>query len=224
MGNTPTRRIIDDMQLSWAGYSTFVAFVLLLTVAPGPDFAMVMKNALAGGRTAGFWTMVGINISNAAQGTVAALGLGAVIVASHPVFETIRWAGIAYLCWLGFHTLRSARRGPQVGARGAPSPPSTGTWRRRLMQGALSNMTNPKILVFYLSVLPQFLPLHASLLDALVLANTLPVIGFCWLALVVAAIHTLRGWLTRRRIRRSLDALTGVALIGFAGKLAADAH
>jgi threonine/homoserine/homoserine lactone efflux protein len=137
------------MQLSWAGYSTFIGFVLLLTIAPGPDFAVVMKNALAAGRTAGLWTTVGINISNAAQGTVAALGLGAVIVASRPVFETIRWAGIVYLCWLGFHTLRSARRGPPGGAPDAPSPPSTGSWRRRLLQGALSNSTNPKILVFY---------------------------------------------------------------------------
>jgi threonine/homoserine/homoserine lactone efflux protein len=78
--------------------------------------------------------------------------------------------------------------------------------------------------VFYLSVLPQFLPAHPSLLDALVLANTLPVIGFCWLALVASAVYSLRGWLTRRRIRRSLDTLTGIALIGFGGKLAANAH
>src|SRR5690348_8754185 len=146
------------MQLSGAGYSTFIAFVLLLTVAPGPDFAVVMKNALAGGRVAGFWTTVGINISNAVQGTVAALGLGAVIVASRPLFETVRWAGIAYLCWLGVQTLRSLRRGPQPGAPDAASPPSPGGRRRRLLQGVLSNITNPKILVFYLSVLPQFLP------------------------------------------------------------------
>jgi threonine/homoserine/homoserine lactone efflux protein len=212
------------MQLSWAGYSTFIAFVLLLTVAPGPDFAVVMKNALAGGRTAGLWTTVGINISNAVQGTVAALGLGALIVASRPLFETIRWAGIGYLGWLGVAALRSARRGPQAGIPDVPLLPSTGSRRRRLLQGALSNITNPKILVFYLSVLPQFLPAHASLLDALVLANTLPVIGFCWLVLVVASVHTLRRWLTRRRIRRSLDALTGAALVGFAGKLAAEAH
>jgi threonine/homoserine/homoserine lactone efflux protein len=212
------------MQLSWTAYSTFVGFVLLLTIAPGPDFAVVMKNALAGGRTAGLWTTVGINISNAVQGSVAALGLGAVIVASRPLFETIRWAGIVYLCWLGILTLRSARRGPQVGAPDAPSLPSTGGRRRRLLQGVLSNITNPKILVFYLSVLPQFLPAHASLLDALVLANTLPVIGFCWLVLVVAGVHTLRRWLTRRRVRRSLDALTGAALVSFAGKLAAEAH
>jgi RhtB (resistance to homoserine/threonine) family protein len=210
------------MQLSWAGYSTFIAFVLLLTVAPGPDFAVVMKNSLAGGRAAGLWTTVGINISNAAQGTVAALGLGAVIVASRPLFETIRWAGIAYLCWLGVQTLRSARRGPQPGAPDAATP-TLGGRRRRLLQGVLSNITNPKILVFYLSVLPQFLPAHASLLDALVLANTLPVIGFCWLVLVVAGVHTLRRWITRRRVRRTLDALTGVALVGFAGRLAAEA-
>ena len=212
------------MQLSWAEYGTFIAFVVLLTVAPGPDFAVVMKNALAGGRPAGLWTTLGVNIGNAAQGTVAALGLGAVIMASRPLFETIRWAGVAYLCWLGLQTLWSARRGPQGGDPDVSSVPSTGGRRRRLAQGVLSNITNPKVLVFYLSVLPQFLPAHASLLDALVLANTLPVIGFCWLALVVVAVHTLRGWLTRRRIRRSLDALTGTALIGFAGKLATDAH
>jgi threonine/homoserine/homoserine lactone efflux protein len=212
------------MQLSWAAYSTFIGFVLLLTIAPGPDFAVVMKNALAGGRTAGLWTTVGINISNAVQGSVAALGLGAVIVAARPLFETIRWAGIAYLCGLGIHTLRSARRGPRGHVPDALSPPSTGSRRRRLLQGILSNLTNPKILVFYLSVLPQFLPAHASLLDALVLANTLPVIGFCWLGLVVASVHTLRRWITRRRVRRSLDALTGAALVSFAGKLAAEAH
>ena len=73
-------------------------------------------------------------------------------------------------------------------------------------------------------MLPQFLPAHASLLDALVLANTLPVIGFCWLVMVVAGLHTLRRWITRRRVRRSLPALTGAALVGFASKLAAEAH
>jgi threonine/homoserine/homoserine lactone efflux protein len=79
--------------------------------------------------------------------------------------------------------------------------------------------------VFYLSsVLPQFLPAHPSLLDALVLANTLPVIGLCWLVLVVSAVHTLHGWLTRRLIRRSLNTLTSIALIGFADRLGADAH
>jgi RhtB (resistance to homoserine/threonine) family protein len=215
-------RILELMQLSWAGYSTFIVFVLLLTIAPGPDFAVVMKNALAGGRAAGLWTTVGINISNAVQGTLAALGLGAVIVASRPLFETIRWAGIAYLCWLGLQTLRWTRQGPQAGTPGAEPLPSGGR-RRRLLQGVLSNITNPKVLVFYLSVLPQFLPAHPSLLDALVLANTLPVIGFCWLVLVVSGVHTVRRWLTRRRVRRTLDVLTAAALVGFAGKLAADA-
>ena len=161
------------MQLSWAAYSTFIAFVLLLTIVPGPDFAVVMKNAMAGGRTDGLWTTVGINISNAVQGTAAALGLGALIIASRPLFETLRWVGITYLCWLGVHALRSSWRGPQAGVPDAPSQSSTGSWRRRLTQGVLSNITNPKVLVFYLSVLPQFLPTHASLLDALVLANTL---------------------------------------------------
>jgi threonine/homoserine/homoserine lactone efflux protein len=94
------------MQLSWAGYSTFVStfvgFVLLLIIAPGPDFAVVMKNALAIGRARRALDDGRHQQRRPAQGTAAALGLGAVIVASRPLHETVRWARIAYLCWLDF--------------------------------------------------------------------------------------------------------------------------
>lgn len=177
---------------------------------------------MVGGRACG--PASGSAPANAVQGSAAALGVGAIIAASQPVFEAIRWAGVAYLCWLGGQALRSAWRGsgPQAGTppRSADGP-SDGV---RLRQGFLSNVTNPKVLVFYLSVLPQFLAPGAPLGDALTLAYTHAVLGLAWLALLVTALHGLRGWLACRRVRRSLDALTGLALLGFAGKLATDAR
>jgi threonine/homoserine/homoserine lactone efflux protein len=210
--------------LSWAAYGAFLAVAVLLVLAPGPDFAVVTRNALVGGRSAGRWTSVGVGASNAVQGTAAALGVGALIVASQPLFEAIRWAGVVYLCWLGAQALRSAWRGAEaVPVEGAPDGDAVSRWVR-LRQGFLSNITNPKVLVFYLSVLPPFLAPGSSVVDALALASIHALLSLAWLFLLVATLHTLRARLARRRVRRGLEAVTGVALVGFAGTLAIDAR
>jgi threonine/homoserine/homoserine lactone efflux protein len=108
------------------------------------------------------------------------------------------------------------------GCRDNPDAPLGGS-RERLRQGFLSNVTNPKVLVFYLSVLPQFLHPGSAFVDALALAYTHAALGLVRLTVLVVALHGIRGWLARRRVRRSLDAVTGVVLLGFAGKLAAHA-
>lgn len=95
----------------WSAYGSFLAFAVVLVLIPGPDFAVVTKNALAGGRRRGIWTGAGAACSNAVQGSAAAAGLGAVIVRVQPLFEAIKWAGVAYLLYLGVQALRSARRG-----------------------------------------------------------------------------------------------------------------
>lgn len=203
--------------MSWSTYGSFVLFAAVLIVVPGPDFAGVVRNALAGGRGRGLWAGIGVSSSNAVQGVVAAVGLGAVIVAAQPVFTAIKWAGIAYLLWLGAQALRSAWRGWYAPAdepaqdRGA----ALAGWR----QGFLSNITNPKVLVFYLAVLPQFLPPDPRLWQLAVLALTHAVLGLGYLALLVAVVHRARRVLTRRPVRRALDAATGVALVGFGAAL-----
>ncbi|HEU4978258.1 MAG TPA: LysE family translocator [Solirubrobacteraceae bacterium] len=201
-------------------YWTFVTFAALLVVAPGPDFAVVVKNVLIGGRRRGAWASLGVTCSNAVQGTAAAVGLGAVIVRSQPLFEAIRWAGVGYLLYLGVQALRSARAGtqPQPGGRvDAPGSAARG-WR----QGFLSNITNPKVLVFYIAVLPQFLAPGAAIPAVAALAYTHAALSLAWLLLVVAALHRARGWLTRGPVRRALDAVTGCVLIGFGALLATE--
>lgn len=204
--------------MTWSSYGSYLVFVILVVIAPGPDTMVTLKNSLAGGFRGGLTASSGIAFGNLLQGTAVALGLGTLIVQSQPVFTTIRWAGVAYLCYLGFQALRSAWRGDY---RALDSTGAKATGFRRWREGFLSNVTNPKVLALYLSVLPQFLdPVHGTAFDALLLAYTVAVLGALWLLLVLLFVHRVRGWLRRRRVRRSVDALTGTTLVGFGVALA----
>ena len=97
--------------MSWSKYAEFLAFAAVLALIPGPDFAVVTKNTLVGGRRRGRWTALGVSSSNLVQGTAAAFGLSALIVRVQPLFEAIKWAGVGYLAYLGAQAIRSALRG-----------------------------------------------------------------------------------------------------------------
>lgn len=206
--------------MTWTSYSTYLVFVVLVVIAPGPDTMVTLKNALAGGVRGGLLATAGIFTGNLVQGTAVALGLGTLIVRSQPLFLTLRWAGVGYLCYLGIQALLAARRGDyrrvdELGAR------TRGF--RRWREGFLSNITNPKVLALFLSVLPQFLdPAHSTTADALLLAYTVAVLGGIWLLALLLLVHRVRVVLNRRKVRRALDALTGTALIGFGVALAAE--
>jgi threonine/homoserine/homoserine lactone efflux protein len=192
----------------------------VLIVIPGPDFAVVTKNTLVGGRRRGRWTALGISSSNFLQGTAAALGLSALIVKVQPVFQAIKWAGVAYLVFLGAQAIRSAIRGQYAPLDDdeAPTGASVAGWR----QGFISNITNPKVLVFYLAVLPQFITPGAGLGWLLVLAWSHAVIGLAYLFVLITGLHSVRRLLVRRKVRRGLDATTGAVLLGFSAKLATE--
>jgi threonine/homoserine/homoserine lactone efflux protein len=207
--------------VSWSTYGAFLAFATVLVLVPGPDFAVVTRNTLAAGRTRGRWSAVGVATSNAVQGFAAAAGLGALVVRSEPVFETVKWAGIGYLAFLGVQALRSAVRGGYPPLDGGAATPTRGALAG-FRQGFLSNITNPKVLVFYLAVLPQFLGRHASVLALAAYALSHAALSLVYLLALVAAMTRARRWLSRRRVRRSLDAATGVALLGFGARLAAE--
>ncbi|MCW3815400.1 LysE family translocator [Micromonospora sp. DR5-3] len=205
--------------MSWSSYASFLVFATVLILIPGPDFAVVTRNTLATGRQRGRWSALGVTASNAVQGVTAAAGLGALIVRSQPLFETIRWAGVAYLAYLGVQACRSAWRGDYAPLAGdavtAPGQALTG-----FRQGFLSNITNPKVLAFYLAVLPQFVGGSASLGALLAFALSHAVLSLAYLLVLVAALNRARELLSRRRVRRWLDGLTGVALLGFGTRLA----
>ena len=204
--------------MTWSTYVSFLVFAVVVMLIPGPDFAVVLKNALSG-RSRGVAASAGVTLSNAVQGVAAVLGLGALVVASEPVFLGLRWAGVGYLAYLGAQALRSALRG-EYGPGGRPE--AGGGAVRGLRQGFLSNITNPKVLTFYLAVLPQFLPAHPTLWQALVLALTHAVLSFGYLVALACGVHRARPGLERSRVRRALDAVTGAVLLAFAGRLGAE--
>src|SRR5580658_11186318 len=207
--------------MTWATYGEFLAFATVLVLIPGPDFAVVTKNTLAAGRRRGRWAAVGVASSNVVQGTAAASGLSALIVRAQPVFQVIKWAGVAYLAFLGVQAIRSAIRGqylPLDDGEPATAGAAFGGWR----QGFLSNITNPKVLIFYLAVLPQFLTPGANLGWLLTMAWSHAVLSLAYLLVLTAALNRARRILARRKVRRSLDATTGAVLIGFSARLAAE--
>lgn len=206
------------MHVTWSVYGSYLALVVLIVIAPGPDTMVVLKNSFSGGARAGLSTAFGIAVANLLQATLVALGVGALIMSSQPLFQTLRWAGVVYLCYLGVQALRGAWHGNYETVESAETAERG---LRRWRQGFLSNITNPKILAFYLSVLPQFLdPGSTTTLDALLLGYTVAVLGTAWLLLLLAFVHKARVWLRKRRVRRALDTTTGTVLVGFGATLA----
>lgn len=201
-------------------FTAFLLLVVTVALVPGLDFALIVRATLLGGRRRGWWTAAGIGLASALQGLAVALGLGAAIVRIHPLFLAIRWAGVAYLAWLGLAALRTALRGEYPEA--ALPPAAGGAWTG-LRQGVLCNLTNPKILVFFLALLPQFVGPQDSLLTWVGHAWLLPLVGTSWLCAVVAFVGVVRRVMLRRTVRRIADAVTGVVLLGFGARLATEA-
>ncbi|MCU1683262.1 MAG: LysE family translocator [Amycolatopsis sp.] len=206
--------------MTWSVYGSYLVVVVLVVLAPGPDTMVVLKNALAGGTRGGLMASLGIVTGNLIQGTAAALGLGVVIARSQPLFITLKWLGAGYLAYLGIQAIRGAVRGRYEGGLDSVHKGRTSMFRR-WREGFLSDITNPKVLVLYLSVLPQFLtPGKTTTFDALLLAYTVAVIGGLWLLVLMFFVHRVRDWLGKRKVRRTLDGITGTALIGFGAALA----
>jgi len=204
--------------MTWHTYVGFAAMMAFLAMMPGPDTMVVLKNALTGGARGGGWACAGISVANFLQGTAAALGLGAVITRYQPVFVTVKWLGAAYLVYLGIQALRGAWRGDYEALDDVRRARASRS--RRFREGFLSNITNPKVIVLYLSVLPQFLTPESGFGDSLLLAYTVAALGVVWQVLLLVFVHRVRGWLRRRKVRRAMDGVTGTALLGFGAALA----
>ena len=201
---------------------TFVVFAGLVALAPGPDTFVVLRGAVAGGRSRGLWTTGGVCSANLVQGLAVATGLSAVLTRSAEVFAVVRWAGVAYLIYLGIGAILAARRGDGAGWRvGSAGGVGRGHWGAA-RQGFLSNITNPKVLAFNLAVLPQFAGPHAGFLELMGLALTLTLLGLVDQVVVVLGASAVAGVIRRSGVRRVIEGLTGVVMLGFAGALATE--
>jgi threonine/homoserine/homoserine lactone efflux protein len=200
-------------------YAGFALLATLLTLQPGQDTLLVLRNAGQGGAAAGVATTAGVCSGLFLHATLSAVGLSALLMASAELFTVLKLAGAAYLVWLGVQSLLRLRR--PLGAQGAPSVRRALPATAALRQGFLSNVLNPKTATFYLALLPQFAVFPDRVLaDSLSLAGIHFGIAFAWLALLSALVERSRRLLARAWLARAADLVTGAALLAFGIRLA----
>jgi threonine/homoserine/homoserine lactone efflux protein len=209
--------------------SSFLAFLgvsALVIVTPGPDTALTIRNTLLGGRRGGVFTALGIVIGQAIWAVATSIGIVALLVASEPLFLAVKYAGAAYLVYLGAQALWAAWR-PESG--GATIP--TAIIGRRatlrplaaLRQGIISDLGNPKMAVFFASLLPQFAPPGDATVAALLgLGLVFCAMTFLWLAAYASVVAKAGDVLRRHRVRQAIEGVTGAVLIALGIRIAAE--
>ena len=202
-----------------AGLIAFLAVAIAVVVTPGPDMLLVMRNTLLGGRSVGAATVLGVITGVVGWATVAVVGLSAVLAASATAFTILRLVGAAYLVWLGVTAWRAAGHDVELAA-GAPR--SAPTRRRAATQGFLSAALNPKLGVFFLTLLPQFTDASASPVRSLELALLFAGIGLGWLLLFAAFVGALAVRLSSPGVRTALRRISGTLLVGLGVRVALD--
>jgi threonine/homoserine/homoserine lactone efflux protein len=195
----------------------------VVIVTPGPDTAITIRNTLLGGRAGGIATAFGVAIGQTVWALATSAGIVTLLVASEPLFLAVKYAGAAYLIWLGLQSLRAALS--PTPAAGSPalqynpllSPPAA------FRQGVISDLGNPKMAAFFTSLLPQFAPSgEPSFASLAALGLLFSLMTLLWLVGYALAIARVGDVLRRPAIRRSLDGITGIALIGLGTKIATE--
>ena len=196
----------------------FTIAAVLMTVTPGLDTALVLRTATVEGARRAFYAGLGICLGCLAWGAVVALGLGVLLAASELAYTILKWAGAAYLVWLGLKLILSRREEFGAAAEAGKGDAGTAVWFRR---GLLTNLLNPKVGVFYVSFLPQFVPAGASVpATTLLLAAIHALLGLAWFAALILATRPIAAALRKPRTIRWLDRATGAVFLLFAGRLA----
>jgi len=196
----------------------FLGVSVLVIATPGQDTALTIRNTLAGGRRSGVFTAIGVSAGQAVWTLVTSAGLAAVLVASERAFHTLKLVGAAYLILLGIQSLLAAiRREPPRHRRadvGRTTPAAA------LRQGVLSNLANPKMAVFFTSLLPQFGGPEGAFTSLLLLGLLFATLTLAWLSLYAAVVARAGDLLRRPRVRRTLDAALGTVLVALGLRVA----
>ncbi len=201
---------------------TYLIAISLLTITPGVDTVLIIRNTTRGGWRDGVLSSLGICSGLFVHALVSAVGISVILLQSAWAFRGLRLVGAAYLVWLGLVSLRSAmRRQISTGMEAPPTGHEGFDPRRSLREGLLSNVLNPKAIVFYMAFLPQFIdPARSAIWQSLFLAGLHFLIAMVWQCLLASGVDLARRWMQDHRVRRSLDGVTGAVMVFFGLKLA----
>ncbi|MFD8542608.1 LysE family translocator [Streptomyces sp. NPDC059649] len=209
---------------------SFALIVGLLTLTPGLDTALILRTAALGCRRRAWGVVLGIQSGTLLWGVLSSLGVTAVLTASHLAYAILRWAGAAYLVWMGSRillpTLRRRSRADTARSDAADEPDTpegADSFARGWRRGTMTNLLNPKVGAFYMAVLPQLIPAGAPhLMTGTLLAGVHILLATLWSGVLIAFAGALRGALRRPSARRILDRISGTAIAGFGIHLALD--
>lgn len=201
-------------------FAAFLAVSVVVIVTPGPDTALTVKNALLGARRGGVCTAAGVATGQAIWALFAGVGIAALLEGAQPAYVALRIAGASYLVWLGMRALVAALRRRSARPLAGPAASRGISGGAAYRQGLLSNLLNPKMVVFFVSLLPQFTGGDPSFVGCVLLGLVFGVLTFVWLTGYAIAVAKAGDVLRRPRIRRILDGVTGLMLVAFGVRLA----
>jgi RhtB (resistance to homoserine/threonine) family protein len=197
----------------------YIGVVVAIALLPGPDTAVVTKNALIHGRDAALGSAVGVNVGLSVWTVATALGVAAVIRSSATVYDTLKLIGAVYLIWIGARALWDSRRVKDGTPSAGPARAIDG--RGGFRQGVISNLANPKVGIFFTSLLPQFVSSgHPALPQMLLLGGIFVSFNVAWMCSYALAAVRLSAFLSRARVKAALDRFTGLVLVGVGIRLA----
>ncbi|MBA2779244.1 LysE family translocator [Billgrantia kenyensis] len=197
-----------------AQFLSFLVAITLLSMSPGVDTLLVIRNTARGGVRDGVLTSLAICCGLFVHATISALGISVILLQSAWAFSVLKLAGAAYLIWLGVNGLLAARRGAGLPVTAVAGELQAGSTWRPIREGLLSNVLNPKTIVFYMAFLPQFIaPTDPVLLKSLWLAGVHFVIANLWQVAIVLMVGSAGRWLGSRLFARALNGMTGAVLI-----------
>ncbi len=199
----------------------FIVVAAALTISPGADTLLVVRNTIARGRADGVMTAFGICSGLFVHATLSALGLSLILTHSALAYQVLKIAGACYLVWLGFQSLRSAFTARKLEFVAGADSGSIRPSRRAFVEGLLTNVLNPKVAVFYLAFLPQFIDLDDPVFaKSILLASIHALMGVVWLGVLAALLERMRAFFASSRVRRSLEGVSGAILVGLGARLA----
>jgi threonine/homoserine/homoserine lactone efflux protein len=196
--------------------AAFFGVSALVIVTPGQDTALTIRNTLAGDRVGGVFTAVGVSTGQASWALATSVGIGALLVASEPVFTAIKVVGSVYLVLLGARAIYDALRSPRKSAVDTPETSVGIAAVAAFRQGLLSNLSNPKMAAFFTSLLPQFAHSFSGLLT---LGLVFSVMTLAWLTVYSLVVGKAQAVLRRPRVQRAIEATMGIALIALGARL-----
>lgn len=193
-----------------ASLAAFVATASVLAITPGLDTALVLRTAASGSPRRAALAGLGIAVGCFCWAMLVALGLGALLAASQLAYSFLRWTGAAYLVWIGINLVRSPRRQLLPNANANANAGDQAAARAAFTTGALTNLLNPKVGIFYVSLLPQFVPAGVSAAPYILLLGTIhALLSLAWLACLITATRPISRFLRRPGVVQTCDRVTG---------------